>query len=459
MAKSGEQIGTYVLETHLGSGGNGEVWRARAHEQVVALKILRKRSQPDGHERFRREILALHRLRGIQGIIPLLDSGMAGDLPWFTMPIADPMKSKLTETATISEIASAFAAIAGALSRIHTMGLSHRDIKPDNLFWYSNEWCLGDFGLVDFEGGPPLTEDGKKLGPAHYIAPEMLNSAASANGARADIYSLGKTLWVIAAGQNYPIPGPHDPSFQGMSIATLRAEAGTRGIDELLRRMTALDPAARPSAATVAEELLSVVPLSRTVLPPPTADGILKMVRDAVAPQISRQAKEARALEFVGRLRDLLREEVTAIGREIHVKTGLDLHPARDIPSDWKLSDEIGTPVVANPYAIVFFCRAGEGDWAVELSIGFCCNLLGSNELHVHAGYNLNRLYRGGIQSQSYGGWPRTAVWSVGKVVPNETTTSELAVMELREGLRFQLPNALQAFMDGLESIRKMDAR
>jgi serine/threonine protein kinase len=99
-----------------------------------------------------------------------------------------------------------FSGIAGALSRVHAPENAHRDIKPNNLYWHDGRWCLGDFGLAEFDDAESITRSDRKLGPAYYIAPEMLNNASSADGCAADVYSLGKTICVMATGQKYPLP-------------------------------------------------------------------------------------------------------------------------------------------------------------------------------------------------------------------------------------------------------------
>jgi serine/threonine protein kinase len=62
------------------------------------------------------------------------------------------------------------------LVNLHDSDISHRDIKPDNLYLLDGNWVLADFGIASFPGKEAITEAGRKLGPMFYIAPEMLNS-------------------------------------------------------------------------------------------------------------------------------------------------------------------------------------------------------------------------------------------------------------------------------------------
>jgi serine/threonine protein kinase len=116
---------------------------------------------------------------------------------------------------------------------MHARGYSHRDIKPNNIFKFNEVWCLGDFGLVDFSEKGELTRKGEKLGPALYIAPEMLNEAAHADGTRADVYSLAKLLWKLATGQKYPLQGMHSRNVPGMTISGSVRGKNTGALDAL----------------------------------------------------------------------------------------------------------------------------------------------------------------------------------------------------------------------------------
>jgi serine/threonine protein kinase len=135
--------------------------------------------------------------------------------PWFVMPIATPLEDALSrdsdeeQAPSLRLVVEAMHDIAAVLAAMHGIGVSHRDIKPDNLFRYEGAWSVGDFGLAHFEDKVAETKEGEKLGPMHYIAPEMLNEATNSDGKAADVYSLAKTLWVLATGQKFPLPGQH----------------------------------------------------------------------------------------------------------------------------------------------------------------------------------------------------------------------------------------------------------
>ena len=105
-----------------------------------------------------------------------------------------------------SELLELAASVLKALAFLHTKGLVHRDVKPDNILKVDGVWCLGDPGLVTFRR--PARFAGT---PGFY--PEKKNFRADAGS---DLYALGKTLYCAATGmkpENYPlVPEPYDYS-------------------------------------------------------------------------------------------------------------------------------------------------------------------------------------------------------------------------------------------------------
>ena len=106
-------------------------------------------------------------------------------------------------------IVSGIADIAETLAHLHAASFYHRDIKPSNLLRYSGRWVLADFGLVTFPDKNDNTPVNTKLGPEHFLAPEMQKDATSANNGAADVYSLAKTLWALLTDHTFPPPGEH----------------------------------------------------------------------------------------------------------------------------------------------------------------------------------------------------------------------------------------------------------
>ena len=263
----------WVLGEKLGEGGNGIVYSAKRGAVVAAIKFLKKShsSNPQRFARFKDEIEAMKRCEQIQGVIPVLDSWVPlnpqkNDHPWFAMALATPLETALPSTPNLSLVIKVVHDIATILAKMHAIGVSHRDVKPSNLFKYESIWSVGDFGLAHFADKSAKTEEGEKLGPAYYIAPEMLNEAASSNGMSADVYSLAKTLWVLATGQNFPPPGQHRTSERSFTVSAYVHDARASLLNRLLEVATSPSPETRPSMEQFQSELEAWLhPAARTV--------------------------------------------------------------------------------------------------------------------------------------------------------------------------------------------------
>jgi len=194
------------------------------------------------------------------GVLPLVDA----DLPtsqsepaWLATPLATKLTDAISPDIELHEVVSVFASYAATLAALADRGISHRDIKPDNLFRLDNEWVIGDFGLVDYPGKSAITVPGRKLGPLFFIAPEMLREPDSSDGILADVLSLAKTLWVIATSQTYPPEGQIRAELRSHQLGTWFEKTPPRSLSLtlILERATTSDPAARPCIREIAEQL------------------------------------------------------------------------------------------------------------------------------------------------------------------------------------------------------------
>jgi len=253
----------WQLEEELGVGGNGTVWRACREDGSgpFALKVIKSSNiATEPYRRFVQEIEVLRRLGDFAGVLPLIDAHLPeqaskADRPWLAMPVATPMAASLNEQ-SLETAVMAMQAVADTLARLqadHDIG--HRDIKPGNLYELNGRWLVGDFGLAHAPDLSDLTQSGRPLGPRHFAAYEMLVNPAGADPHPADVYSLGKTLWVLATGGRYPPEGPQSTRVRGFRIADFRSDPRSLALDRLLERMTRMHPPDRPSKREVADEL------------------------------------------------------------------------------------------------------------------------------------------------------------------------------------------------------------
>jgi serine/threonine protein kinase len=270
--RSGRRYGKWVTVGNkpLGAGGNGVVWKVKGTDsQLRAIKVLSPAQGRAGTYRLRRfkdEIRFHISHPGFPGVLPMLDCHISGDLnkpSWYVMPVAVTMRQALGNDPEAVEVIAAVVEIATTLDALAAKGVFHRDVKPDNLFKLDSKWVVGDFGLVTYPEKEPRTKHGRRLGPIDYMSPEMRADADKAAPGPADVWSLGKTLWVLLTGQELPLPGTHRPSDPAYALQDRIIFAYAAELDLLLERSTQIDPATRPIMAEIIKEL------SACLLPPP----------------------------------------------------------------------------------------------------------------------------------------------------------------------------------------------
>ena len=229
---SGTKLGPYEIESPLGAGGMGEIYRARDTrlERTVAIKILPAHlsNKPDSIERFEREARAISSLNHPH-ICALYDIGTQDGIDFLVMEYLEgqTLAERLEKGALpIDQVLKIGIEIADALDKAHRNGIVHRDLKPGNIMLTKSGAKLMDFGLAkpaqgifavsDSVGTPTLsnqlTEKGTILGTFQYMAPEQLEGKDA--DARSDIFAFGAVLYEMAVGK---------PAFNGKSPASIVA--------------------------------------------------------------------------------------------------------------------------------------------------------------------------------------------------------------------------------------------
>jgi WD40 repeat protein/tRNA A-37 threonylcarbamoyl transferase component Bud32 len=255
-------LGPYVILERLGEGGMGQVYKARHRlmDRVVALKVIRQDRLADSAAagRFLREIKAAAQLSH-PNIVTAYDATQVGDTLVFAMEFVDgPDLARLVKQGGALPVEQACEYVrqaAAGLAHAHDRGLVHRDIKPSNLLVSFREGTVKvlDMGLArlrqslredDQTGG--LTQPETVMGTPDYIAPEQALNAHNVD-IRADLYSLGGSLYYLLTGQ-VPFPGGsstekllkrqlEDP----VSLERLRPEVPA-GLSAVVRKMMARRP-------------------------------------------------------------------------------------------------------------------------------------------------------------------------------------------------------------------------
>ena len=196
----------FEVVRRLGAGGIAEVFQARdrVSGQEVALKALHDHlaQDPALSARFRRE-MAVTRSLDHPAIVRVFDLHEHDGRPFFSMEIlrGRTLASRLAEGPLPPPEARRIAgAVCEALRPAHGAGIVHRDLKPQNVFLCDDGGVkLLDFGLARVAGQARLTAQSMVMGTPGYIAPELLSGADA--DARADVYSLGATLFEMLTGR------------------------------------------------------------------------------------------------------------------------------------------------------------------------------------------------------------------------------------------------------------------
>lgn len=272
-----EQLGEYKIIDKLGSGGNGIVYKAKSSDgKSVAIKVFRQNGkQPNRKEkkklsRFITEVNKVVEIqKDVQGIIPILSSSLPDkekNLYWYAMPIATPVEEKMKDNKGIQEKVMCILELAKTLEILHQREIVHRDIKPQNIYFYNDKYCLGDFGLVDYPNKSQLTSLQEPVGPRATMAPEMRYNARNADGKKADVYSLAKTLWILLMDIKFGFEGRYDEDDSIIGIRSNERYKKTHlvELDALLRQATEYDPNLRPNITKFVEQLEAWLEISNS---------------------------------------------------------------------------------------------------------------------------------------------------------------------------------------------------
>ncbi|HEV2718641.1 MAG TPA: protein kinase [Thermoanaerobaculia bacterium] len=213
----GMTLGPYEIVAHIGSGGMGEVWRARDKRigRDVAIKILPEFGMSEEQvRRFEQEARAAGALNH-PGLVTIYDLGRTNGSPYIVMEllegetlreiIGDPVPSPVPIRKALDYIIQA----ASALAVAHEKGIIHRDLKPENIFVTSEGRVkILDFGLAklaqeakDDQGQTSrhFTSTGMVVGTPGYMSPEQVRAKPLDH--RTDIFSLGTVLYEMLSGR------------------------------------------------------------------------------------------------------------------------------------------------------------------------------------------------------------------------------------------------------------------
>ncbi|MHA7632806.1 serine/threonine-protein kinase [Corallococcus sp. M7] len=274
----GMQVGEFVIQERIGSGGMGVVYRA-VHPLIgkqAAIKVLRLELVSEQLvQRLLVEARAVNAVRH-PGIIDIFGFGSLPDeRPYVTMellqgrPLSDFVRAK--QPMELESVVWVMDQMLAALGAAHRAGVVHRDLKPANVFIAESPQTPASVKLVDFgiaklleSGDTPLTADGTVIGTPEYMAPEQIRGDSDVSPAT-DLYAVGVMMFQLLTGVR---------PFQGDSVQVMFAHVEARSpapssrvpglpqeLDSLVLQLLQKDPARRPSSAEAVRERLKRIPL------------------------------------------------------------------------------------------------------------------------------------------------------------------------------------------------------
>jgi serine/threonine protein kinase len=283
---AGHLVSAYRIEQLVGSGGMGWVYRAR-HQltgRAVALKILREDqvARDRSVDRMMREASILASV-GHAGLPRFFECGLLDDgRPWIAMELVEGgslMQRVQQGPIDADSVIYIVMSVAEVLAAAHARGVTHRDLKPDNIVLAPDDACFPvrviDWGISHHLSGTRFTNMNEAIGTPTYMAPEQARGGPT--GGHCDVYGLGVVAYHALTGR---------PPFIGASSVEILVQHLNRpapqlaprcpdapyGLVELVERMLRKDYAERPSAEEIRATLEALRSDRRAPLYLPTSD-------------------------------------------------------------------------------------------------------------------------------------------------------------------------------------------
>jgi WD40 repeat protein len=352
----GMRLGPYEILGLVGSGGMGEVYRARDPRlgREVALKVLPEglTSNPDRLRRFEREARAVAALNH-PNILTVHDVGGDAGRPFVVTELleGETLGERLRKGAlSLREAVETAVHIAQGVAAAHAKTIAHRDLKPANVFLTTDGRVkILDFGLARWEGlGPEettasvATDPGTRLGTVGYMSPEQVRGGRGDH--RSDIFSFGVLLYEMVSGR-HPFRRTTGVETQAAILREEPLALSGLGLPEALERVMLRCLEKRPedrfhSAHDLALALQSITGAPLTPLPlqgagvsePGPYPGLRPFTEELKESFFGREAEVAALWEKLQRRKLLSLIGPSGVGKTSFVRAGLV--PAR--PSGWR---------------------------------------------------------------------------------------------------------------------------
>ena len=285
-----------VIERELGGGGMSRLFVAlepTLNRTIVVKVISADVAAAIDVQRFRREVQLLARLQHPH-IVPILATGEAEDLLYYTMPLVEgeSLRDRLSSQGPlpVGDVVVILRDVLSALAYAHRRGVIHRDIKPENVLLSEGGALVADFGIAkamsDARASGPITGTGVIVGTSGYMAPEQAAGDPHID-ARVDLYALGAVAYEMLAGEPLFAGLPPHRQIAAHAIKTpvpiveRRADLPP-GLETLVMQCLAKEPDDRPSSADEMLQKLDRVATSRGHIRP---SAMAVPTVETVAPQ------------------------------------------------------------------------------------------------------------------------------------------------------------------------------
>jgi predicted Ser/Thr protein kinase len=264
----GEKLGSFRIESVVGSGAMGVVYRATNEKtgRIAAVKVVSTEFAQGGkiRDRFEREAEILQQFRHAN-IVRFLAVGRFRGTSYLAMEFVDgsTLEKSILDRGSLPwlEVVDLGIQICDALQYAHQHGVVHRDLKPSNLMISADgKVKLTDFGIAKDLDATALTGTGRTLGTAAYMAPEQIRGTPPVSH-KTDLYALGVVLYQLLVGKppfegSTPVVLMHSHLNEPAPRPSARIHEIPKVLDELVVTLMAKAPADRPwDAAAVGMKL------------------------------------------------------------------------------------------------------------------------------------------------------------------------------------------------------------
>ena len=273
-----EQLGPYRLVRRIGEGGMGVVYLALdTAGDRVAVKALRPGLAQEGNARRRlgREVETMQRVRS-RHVAEVLDADLDGDLPYIVTRYVPGLTLDAVVGAggplTGQALARLACGLADGLAAVHAAGVVHRDLKPGNVMISDGEPVVIDFGIAQLPETTRLTMTGMFMGTPGYLAPEVIEGKES--GSASDVHSWGATVAFAGTGRPPYGTGPYEGIFYRIMHGAPDLDTLPDPLRELVLAALSRDPAGRPTAAGLGQQITALDPAMLIPSPPASVERL-----------------------------------------------------------------------------------------------------------------------------------------------------------------------------------------